>query len=100
MPKDKAWYQNGSKIADALEELKTASDGKTALDTKTKELIKFVVASISRCDHCTTSHLKKALAAGATKEEITEALLIGSLQTAATQMNWDIDTFERYLGET
>jgi len=99
MPNDKDWYQNGSKIADALEALKAASNEKTALDTKTKELIKFVVASISRCDHCTTSHLKKALAAGATKEEITEALLIGSLQTAATQMNWDKETFERYLSE-
>ena len=99
MSNDKDWYQNGSKIADALEALKAVSNEKTALDTKTKELIKFVVASISRCDHCTTSHLKKALAAGATKEEITEALLIGSLQTAATQMNWDKGTFERYLGE-
>jgi AhpD family alkylhydroperoxidase len=99
MPTNKQWYQNGSKIADALEELKTVSDGKTFLDTKTKELIKFVVASISRCDHCTTSHLKKALAAGATKEELTEALLIGSLQTAATQMNWDKEVFERYLGK-
>ncbi len=98
MPNDKDWYQNGSKIAEALEALKASSNGKTALDTKTKELIKFVVASISRCDHCTTSHLKKALAAGATKEEITEALLIGSLQTATTQMNWDKEVFDRYLG--
>ena len=99
MPNDKDWYQNGSKLADALENLKAVSDEKTVLDTKTKELIKFVVASISRCDHCTTSHLKKALAAGATKEEITEALLIGSVQSASTQMNWDIETFERYLRE-
>ena len=99
MPNDKPWYQKGSKIADALEDLKTVSDGKTLLDAKTKELIKFVVASLSRCDHCTTSHLKKALAAGATKEELTEALLVGALQTAATQMNWDKATFERYLGE-
>lgn len=100
MPNEKPWYQKGSNIADALEDLKTASDGKTALDTKTKELIKFVVASISRCDHCTTSHLKKALAAGATKEEITEALLIVSVQSAATQMNWNKEVFERYLGTT
>lgn len=99
MTESKPWYQKGSKIADALEELKATSNGKTVLDAKTKELIKFVVASISRCDHCTTSHLKKALAAGATKEELTEALLIGALQAAATQMNWDKSVFERYLGE-
>lgn len=98
MPNDKPWYQKGSNIADALENFKAASDGKTVLDTKTKELIKFVVASISRCNHCATSHLKKALAAGASKDEITEALLIGSLQIAATQMNWDKEVFERYLG--
>ena len=95
---DKPWYLKDSKIAKALEDLKAAGNEKSALDTKTKELLKFVVASLSRCDHCTQSHLKKALAAGASKAEITEALLIGGLQSACTQMSWDISVFEKYLG--
>ena len=95
---DKPWYLKDSKIAATLEDLKVASDGKSVLDTKTKELLKFVVASLSRCSHCTQSHLKKALAAGASKDEITEALLIASVQSAATQMNWNKEMFEKYLG--
>ena len=93
------WYVHDSKIGAALENLKTVSDEPSALDTKTKELIKFVVASVLRCDHCTHSHLKKALAAGATKHEITEALLIAAMQTAATQTSWNKDMFEKYLTE-
>jgi AhpD family alkylhydroperoxidase len=93
------WYVNDSKIGTALENLKAASSETSALDAKTKELIKFVVASVLRCNHCTHSHLKKALAAGATKHEITEALLIAATQTAATQMNWNKEIFEKYLTE-
>ena len=94
---DKPWYLKDSKIAKALEDFKAASDEKSVLDTKTKELLKFVVASLSRCTHCTQSHLKKALAAGASKEEISEALLIASVQSAAVEMNWNKETFEKYL---
>lgn len=98
MPVNKPWYAKGSRIAEALETFKDASSAESVLDLKTKELIKVVVASVKRCDHCTTSHIKMALAAGATKEEITEALLIGAVQSAAVEMNWDKETFERYLG--
>ena len=98
MTDDKPWYLKGSNIARELENFKSASKEKTSLDTKTKELIKFAVSSVFRCTHCTDSHMKKALAAGATKEEVTEALLLSSVQAAATQMNWNKEAFEKYLG--
>ncbi len=98
MADDKPWYLKDSGIARALENFKSASKEKSALDAKTKELIKFAVSSVFRCTHCTNSHLKKALASGATKEEVTEALLISSVQAAATQMNWNKEAFEKYLG--
>ncbi|MDD5457674.1 MAG: carboxymuconolactone decarboxylase family protein [Candidatus Margulisbacteria bacterium] len=99
MLSEKPWYVKDSKIGDALENLKAVSNEDSALDTKTKELLKFAVASVFRCEHCTHSHLKKALAAGASRQEITETLLIVSTQAAATQMNWNKEVFEKYLGE-
>jgi len=55
-----------------------------ALDRKTAELIAFACAVAVRGEACTKVHLKVAREAGATKEEIFEALMIGSLmaQTA------------------
>lgn len=70
---------------------------KTVLDAKTKELIRLAVASVFRCQHCTEHHLQDALAAGATPEEISEALLLSALQAAGTQLNWNKDVFEKYL---
>jgi AhpD family alkylhydroperoxidase len=91
------WYIKGSKIGKALDDLKEASYQKSVLDNKTKELIKFATASLMRCAHCTQSHLKGALAAGATKEEITETLLITATQCASTQVSWQSEMFEKYL---
>ncbi len=44
------------------------------LDAKTRELIAIAVAVTTRCDGCIAVHSKKAIAAGATREEIAEAL--------------------------
>ena len=44
------------------------------LDAKTRELIALAVAVTTRCDGCITVHTKAAVAAGATREELAEAL--------------------------
>ena len=44
------------------------------LDAKTRELIALAVAVTTRCDGCITVHVDAALKAGATREEISEAL--------------------------
>ena len=46
----------------------------TALDTKTKELIALAVSVAIRCDPCITFHAKAAVAAGATDDEIGDAM--------------------------
>ena len=55
-----------------------------ALDRKTAELIAFACAVTVRGEACTKVHMKEARKAGASKQEIFEALMIGSLmaQTA------------------
>lgn len=44
------------------------------LEPKTRELIALAVAVTTRCDGCITVHVDAALAQGATREEIAEAL--------------------------
>jgi AhpD family alkylhydroperoxidase len=44
------------------------------LDAKTREFIALAVAITTKCEGCIEAHVKKAKAAGATKEEIAEAL--------------------------
>lgn len=45
-----------------------------ALDRRTKELIALAVAVATRCDGCIASHARGAARAGATPEEVAEAL--------------------------
>jgi AhpD family alkylhydroperoxidase len=45
-----------------------------ALDARTKELIALGIAVAVRCDDCIAFHVKAALAGGATREEVLEAL--------------------------
>ncbi|MDF3608152.1 carboxymuconolactone decarboxylase family protein [Paracoccus sp. DMF-8] len=44
------------------------------LDEKTRQLISLAVAVTTRCDGCISVHAKEAVAAGATQQEIGEAL--------------------------
>jgi AhpD family alkylhydroperoxidase len=47
-----------------------------ALDSKTQELIALACSLVAKCDGCIDGHIKKALKAGASKEEISEAIVI------------------------
>jgi AhpD family alkylhydroperoxidase len=48
----------------------------TALDLKTKELISIAVSAAVKCEGCLEGHIKKALEIGATKQEISDALVV------------------------
>ena len=99
MENDKFLYLKQSpKLGAALQHFTLTCKEKSVLDTKTRELIQMAVASVSRCQHCTESHLKKALEAGATKQEVAETLLIVSMQSARTQLSWNGDFFQEILG--
>jgi AhpD family alkylhydroperoxidase len=54
------------------------------LDAKTRELISLAVAVTTRCDGCIAFHAEAARKAGATKEEVVEALGVAiALNTGA-----------------
>ena len=61
-----------------------SAGSKGALDDKTKELIALAVAATTRCDGCIAAHTGRAIKAGATRDELVEALAMAiSLNTGA-----------------
>lgn len=61
-------------VATAYRGLNEALGKGEALDAKTRELIALAVAVTTRCDGCISSHSAAAQKAGATEEEVAEAL--------------------------
>jgi len=59
--------------------LHKAATAPGALDTKTKELIALAIAVSARCDGCIAFHTSDSLKAGASREEIAEALGVAVL---------------------
>lgn len=49
-----------------------------ALDAKTKQLIAVAVAHVTQCPYCIRGHTKQALRAGATREEVMEAIWVAA----------------------
>jgi AhpD family alkylhydroperoxidase len=92
------WYAlNSPEIGQSFQDFYDACSKDGVLDKKTKELLMLSLASAFRCSYCTESHIKAALEAGVTKEEITEALLITAAQAAGTQLSWAREIFLKYL---
>ena len=69
-----ALAKGNPKIMEAIHTLDKAGAVHGALDAKTRELIALAVAATTRCDTCIAVHAKGALEAGATREELLEAL--------------------------
>lgn len=99
MPVRKAWYiENSPEIGGAYADFSKACSEQTVLDAKTRELLMLVLACAFRCPHCTETHIVKALDAGASKREVTEALLIAAMEAAGTQLAWIREVYEKRLG--
>lgn len=80
------------------------SDG--ALSTKTKELIALGIAITVRCDGCISYHVHDALRAGATRQEIAEAIGVAVLMGGGPSVIYGsealdaLQQFEMQLAET
>ena len=57
-----------------------------ALDAKTKELIALAISVAARCDDCIAHHVHDALEAGATRDEIADALGVAILMGGGTSV--------------
>lgn len=67
-----------------------------ALDVKTKELIAIAIGVAARCDDCIAFHVKAAVEAGATKEEIAETLGMAIYMGAGPSVMYASHAFDAY----
>lgn len=58
------------------------------LDLKTKELIAVASSVLMRCQFCVDTHSQRAIVAGATKEEIAEAISVAMFVAVGSQIGW------------
>ncbi|HEY6292335.1 MAG TPA: carboxymuconolactone decarboxylase family protein [Terriglobia bacterium] len=70
------------------------------LDAKTRELIALAVAVTTRCDGCITVHTDAAVKAGATKEEITEALGVAIALNAGAALVFSARVMDAFAAKT
>lgn len=70
------------------------------LDAKTRELISLAVAVTTHCDGCITVHTGAAIKAGATKEEIAEALGVAVAMNAGAALVYSARVMDAYAAKT
>lgn len=70
---------DNNKVIKRIFNLDTNAYMEGALDVKTKELLGLVASVVLRCDDCVKYHLETCYKIGLTKEQVMEALGIGTL---------------------
>ena len=70
------------------------------LDEKTRQLISLAVAVTTRCDGCITVHTGLAIKAGATKEEVAEALGVAVSMNAGAALVYSARVLDAYEEKT
>lgn len=82
------------------EEFQAMNGPKGALDAKTKELIGLAVAAQIPCQYCVYGHTLGAKHAGATDEQIKEAIAVaGMVRNLSTGMNGSAYDFAKFKAE-
>jgi AhpD family alkylhydroperoxidase len=74
--------------AEAFAQMRNSIFKDSFLDVKTKELIAIASSVLMRCQFCVDAHSQRAIAAGATKEEIAEAISVAMFIAAGSQIGW------------
>jgi AhpD family alkylhydroperoxidase len=88
-------------IVKAYAGLNQANENSTRIDAKTRELIALGVAVTLRYDGCINAHTDAAIKAGATKEEVVDALGVAIMVNAGAAMVYSartIDAFDTKIG--
>jgi AhpD family alkylhydroperoxidase len=79
----------------------SAAGAKTGkLDEKTRQLISLAVAVTTRCDGCIVTHTDAAIKAGASKEEILEALGVAVALNAGAALVFSARVMDAYAAKT
>ncbi|GAN62767.1 carboxymuconolactone decarboxylase family protein [Acetobacter indonesiensis] len=81
---------------DGLQTLEKVAPEHKHLDAKTRELISLAVAVTTRCDGCIAVHTVAAKKAGASKEEIAEALGVAVALNAGAALVYSSRALEAF----
>jgi AhpD family alkylhydroperoxidase len=73
-----------------------ANAASTHLDARTRELIALAVSVTLRCDGCINAHTEAAIKAGASKEDIVDALGVAMMVNAGAAMVYSARTIDAY----
>jgi len=73
-------------VMQTFEKLHMAGVATRELDRKTKELIALAISVVVRCDDCIPWHIRDSLEAGASREEIADALGVAILMGGGPAM--------------
>jgi AhpD family alkylhydroperoxidase len=76
--------------------LDKGANNTTHLDAKTRELIAVAIAVTTRCDGCIGVHTERAIKAGATREEIAEALGVAIALNAGAALAYSARVLDAY----
>ncbi len=104
------WKEYRDQIGGAVREISAANPGLVKayaafhhansaskhLDAKTRELIALGVAISLRCDGCINAHTEAAIKAGASKEEIIDALGVATMVNAGAAMVYAARAVDAY----
>jgi AhpD family alkylhydroperoxidase len=79
----------------------SAANGKDSrLGEKTRQLISLAVAVTTRCDGCIVFHTEAALKAGASREEISEALGVAMAMNAGAALIYSLRAMDAVSAHT
>jgi AhpD family alkylhydroperoxidase len=85
-----------SATAKGFHELHNAALAEGALGTKEKELIALAIGISKQCNDCIGFHVKAAIAAGATREEVAETVNVCVLMNGGPGYMYGIKAMEAY----
>jgi len=71
-----------------------------ALDAKTVELVAVGAAAALRCDHCLEAHMHRAMVAGASLEELMDALLVAGAISESSTLSVAFRKYKQLEGKT
>ena len=95
----KKFKQDFPDIVDAYERLGDAVHQDGPLDAKTRALIKLAVSTGARLEGAVHSHTRKAIAAGATKEELRHVAILSlptiGLPSMMAALSWVDDVVDK-----
>ncbi len=86
-------------IMKGMQAFKDGARSKGKLDEKTRELIALAVACTTRCEACIATHAKEAVKAGATRDELLEAIAMTVLLNAGAATvytSYALEAFDQF----